>query len=96
MAERRRQGYASSLLHRADRMLDELELLNMHNARQVPLSWQQQIASLVPDLPFEYPLANIGLPTPTQAIDLVFDLQQALLLWITGREAEEEELETSN
>jgi hypothetical protein len=54
------------------------------------------IATVVADLPFEYGLEINQRPTPTQAIDLVFDLQRALLQWMTGLEPEEGELETAS
>jgi hypothetical protein len=47
-------------------------------------------------LPFEYALVVEDQPTPTQAIDMVFDVQQALLLWMTGLEPEAEELENAS
>lgn len=94
--ERLRRGYATSLLHRTDRMLDALEELNLLDVPRVPATWPIHVATVVADLPFDYGLVVSEPPTPTQAIDLVFDLQQALLLWMTGRESEEEELETAS
>jgi hypothetical protein len=51
---------------------------------------------VVADLPFDYELPAADRPTPTQAIDMVFDVQQALLLWMTGGEPEEEELDAAS
>jgi len=94
--ERLRRLYATSLLHRTDRILNGLEELNLLEVPRVPQSWPLHIATVVADLPFEYGLAIKDPPTPTQAIDLVFDLQQALLLWMTGLEPEDEELENAS
>lgn len=94
--ERLRRRYVASLLHRTDRILEGLEELNLLDVGRVPETWPLHIATVVADLPFEYGLEINERPTPTQAIDLVFDLQQALLLWMTGLEPEEEELETAS
>ena len=94
--ERLRRLYAASLLHRTDRILDGLEELNLYEVPRVPETWGLHIATVVADLPFDYGLAVKKPPTPTEAIDIVFDLQQALLLWMTGREPEDEELENAS
>jgi hypothetical protein len=91
--ERLRRRYAASLLHRTDRILDGLEELNLYEVPRVPETWGLHIATVVADLPFDYGLSVSRPPTPTEAIDIVFDLQQALLLWMTGLEPEDEELE---
>ena len=94
--ERLRRRYVESLLHRTDRILDGLEELNLHDVHRVPKSWPIHIATVVADLPFDYALVVKDQPTPTQAIDMVFDLQQALMLWMTGLEPEEDELENAS
>lgn len=94
--ERLRRTYSASLLHRTDRILDGLEELNLLDVPHVPATWPLHIATVVADLPFDYTLVVNEPPTPTEAIDLVFDLQQALLLWMTGLEPEDEELETAS
>jgi len=91
--ERLRRRYAASLLHRTDRILGGLEELNLYDVARVPETWGLHIATVVADLPFDYGLAIKKPPTPTEAIDIVFDLQQALLLWMTGLEPDDEELE---
>lgn len=93
--ERLRRRYLSSLLQRTDRILDSLEELNLLDVPRVPEAWALHIATVVADLPFDYSLPVTERPTPTEAIELVFDVQQALLRWMTGREADEEELETA-
>jgi hypothetical protein len=94
--ERLRRLYATSLLHRTDRILDGLEELNLYEVPRVPETWGLHIATVVADLPFDYGLAVSKPPTPTEAIDIVFDLQQALLLWMTGLEPEADELENAS
>ena len=94
--ERLRQRYVASLLHRTDRMLESLEELNLLDVPRVREGWPIHIATVVADLPFDYELPAADRPTPTQAIDMVFDLQQALLLWMTGGEPEEEELDAAS
>jgi hypothetical protein len=94
--ERLRRHYASALLHRTDRILDRLEELNLYEVARVPETWGLHIATVVADLPFDYGLSVQKPPTPTEAIDIVFDLQHALLLWMTGVEAEDEALENAS
>jgi hypothetical protein len=94
--ERLRRLYANSLLHRTDRILNGLEELNLYDVPRVPEAWGLHIATVVADLPFDYGLAVEKPPTPTEALDIVFDLQQALLLWMTGLEPEDEELENAS
>lgn len=94
--ERLRRRYAASLMHRTDRILDGLEELNLYDVARVPETWGLHIATVVADLPFDYALAANKPPTPTEAIDIVFDLQRALLLWMTGFEPGDEELENAS
>ncbi len=94
--ERLRQRYVTSLLQRTDRLLEGLEELNLIDVPRVPDAFPLHIATVVADLPFDYHPKIKDRPTPTEAIDLVFDLQQALLQWMTGREPEEEELENAS
>lgn len=94
--ERLRQRYVTSLLQRTDRLLEGLEELNLLDVPRVSDAWPLHIATVVADLPFEYHPTIKDRPTPTEAIDLIFDLQQALLQWMNGREPEEEELETAS
>jgi hypothetical protein len=80
-----------SPLMRTDQMLTALEELNMLDVERVPESWLWQLGELVADLPFEYDPTLGQQPSPTAAIDLVFDIQEHLLELITGIEAEHEE-----
>ncbi|MDP9247527.1 MAG: hypothetical protein M3O95_05500 [Candidatus Dormibacteraeota bacterium] len=80
-----------SPLMRTDQMLTALEELNMLDLERVPESWLWQLGELVADLPFECDPRVGQQPSPTAAIDLVFDIQERLLELITGIEAEHEE-----
>src|SRR5258708_20370681 len=91
--ERLRRHYASSLLHRTDRILDGLEELNLYEVARVPETWGLHIATVVADLPFDYGLSVHKPPTPTEAIDIVFDLPHPPLLRLTGLEPEDDALE---
>jgi hypothetical protein len=88
-----RARYLSSLLRRSDRMLEGLEELNLMGIARVPEAWRFHMAALVADLPFEFSMVIKDRPSPTQAIDLVFDLQEAILLFMTGTKPDEEDLE---
>jgi hypothetical protein len=93
VTERLRRLHLNLLLKRTDRMLGALEELNLMNVPHIPEASRLQIAVLVADLPFEYSVF-IGDPsTPTQAIDLVFDLQEALLVFMTGLKRDDDELQ---
>ena len=82
---------------RTDQMLTALEELNVLQVERVPESWLWQLGELVADLPFEYQPPIGQPPSPTAAIDLVFDIQEHLLELITGIEAEHDErLETAS
>jgi hypothetical protein len=87
----------ASLLMRTDQMLTGLEELNELAVKRVPESWLWQLGELVADLPFEYQPTVGQQPSPTAAIDVVFDIQALLLEVITGIEAERDErLETAS
>jgi hypothetical protein len=87
--ERLRQRHLASLLIRTDRMLAGLEGLNLLDVKLVAGSWRLQLAALIADLPFEYQPAIGPRPSPTEALDVVFDIQAVLLQSITGSEAKE-------
>jgi hypothetical protein len=94
--ERLRRFHLASLLKRTDRMLGGLEELNLMDVPRVPESLRLQIATLVADLPFDYSLLIGVQPSPTDAIDLVFDLQEAILLFMTGASPDGEDLEEAS
>jgi hypothetical protein len=89
---RLRSRRIASLLMRTDQMLTELEVLNLQDVERAPESWLWQLAELVADLPFEYqPPIGHG-PSPTAAIDVVFEIQAGLLRSITGRDPDDDDL----
>ena len=96
VTERLRRFHLASILKRTDRMLGGLEELNLLDVPRVPESLRLQIAALAADLPFDYSLLIGAQPSPTEAIDLVFDLQQAILLFMTGASPEEDGLEAAS
>jgi hypothetical protein len=54
--------------------------------KRVPERGLSQLAALVADLPAELRLPIGPLPSTTAAIDAVFDLQERILLSVTGAE----------
>jgi hypothetical protein len=82
----------ASLLMRTDQMLTELEVLNLQDVERAPESWLWQLAELVADLPFEYQPPIGREPSPTAAIEVVFEIQQGLLRSITGTDADDDDL----
>jgi hypothetical protein len=94
---RLRSRRLASLLMRTDQMLTELEVLNLQDVERTPESWLWQLAELVADLPFEYQPLIGHEPSPTAAIDVVFEIQQGLLRSITGSDADDDnQLETAS
>jgi len=89
--ERLRRRRLTSLLERSDLLLAGLEELNLLDVKRVPKRGLSQLAALVADLPLEHRLAIGPRPSPTAAIDAVFDLQEGILRSITGSEAEADE-----
>jgi hypothetical protein len=96
VAERLRRFHLASLLKRTDRMLGGLEELNLLDVPRVPESVLLQIEALVADLPFDYSLLIGTQPSPTEVIDLVFDLQEAILLFMTATSPDHEDLEEAS
>lgn len=82
-----------SLLERTDAMLTELETLNLLKARRAPASWYSELIALVTDLPFEYQPRIVQHPSPTAAIDVVFEIQRGLFRLMASTEFEDELLE---
>jgi hypothetical protein len=83
----------ASLLKRSDRLEEALEELNLLNVQRVPYPWLSELADLIADLPFDFPLQIEQWPTPTASLDLVFDLQEGILRCLRGPEAGDEPLE---
>ena len=93
---RRASRRLPSLLKRTDAMLAELETLNLLNVRRAPASWHSELSALVTDLPFEYKPRIAQRPSPTAAIDVVFDIQSGLFRLIASAEFEDELLEAAS
>jgi hypothetical protein len=83
-----RRRRLASLLQRTDQMLAGLEQLNLLDVERVPEAWPSQLAALIAEMPFEFQPPVGQHPSPTAAIDALFDLQARLLQSITGTEAE--------
>jgi hypothetical protein len=93
---RRASRRLPSLLKRTDAMLAELETLNLLHVRRAPISWHSELSALVIDLPFEYEPHIARHPSPTAAIDVVFEIQSGLFRLMTRAEFEDELLEAAN
>jgi methyl coenzyme M reductase subunit C-like uncharacterized protein (methanogenesis marker protein 7) len=74
----------ASLLHRSDRLLDELETLNLAKTRFVPASLVRELQALAADLPAVPQAVVKDRLSPQVAVDLVFDMQQPLLTIRSG------------
>jgi hypothetical protein len=92
-AEQRAGRRLPSLLERTDAMLTELETLNLLKVRRAPASWYSELSALVTDLPFEYQPRIAQHPSPTAAIDVVFEIQRGLFRLMASTEFEDELLE---
>ncbi len=87
-----RRAYLAYLLNRTDRMLDALEQLNLLDVEYCPEIWRPRLMALVADLPFDHEPAFDRRFSPTTAIDIVFEIQEALLAWMSARPPEPDEL----
>ena len=84
------------LIARTDQLLAELETLNLRRVRRVPSRLKTKLVVLVGDLPFKYVAPFTERPSPTTAIDLVFDIQQGLFRMIGGPAIDENGLEAAS
>ena len=84
-AERLKRARLTSLLARTDRILASLEELNLMEVGHAPEVFRVQMTALIADLPFGFQLLISDHPSPTELIDLVFDVQETLLRYITPR-----------
>jgi|SRR5216683_5457074 len=92
-SDQRRGRRLPSLIARTDQLLAELETLNLRKVRRVPSRLRSELVVLAGDLPFEYLAPLRQRPSPTAAIDLVFDIQQGLFPMISGTPIDETGLE---
>ena len=59
-------------------MVEELEGLNLHDVSRVDFSWSPRLALLFACLPFDYRPRIRANPSPTEVLDVVFDVQAYL------------------
>jgi hypothetical protein len=89
-AERLGSRRLPALLDRTDAILTELETLNLMEVRSTPPPLRAALMALVAELPFEY-LPRIGpRPSPTAAIEVVFDIQEGLFNLMYGTQPSEQ------
>lgn len=78
----------SALISWTDVLIGELELLNLHDVPRVPVDWRGRLALLFASLPFKYvPRLNQYPWSPTEVLDVLFDLQAYLFDLKNGRSA---------
>jgi hypothetical protein len=90
--ERLRRRRLASLLRRTDQILTELEKLNLQDVKLVSEAGLLELAALVADLPSDQRPVIGRRPSPTTAIDVVFDIQADLLGSIKDAEPGDGEL----
>jgi hypothetical protein len=81
-----------SLVERTDRLLGQLETLNLQRVDRVPRPLRAELVRLVDDLPFDFVKPIRPRPKPTALIDLVFDIQQDLFGMIRREPLEDDRL----
>src|SRR5215472_17544417 len=67
------------LMRITDEMKDELEQLNLEGVERVRAEWRTRLAFLFSGLPFTYVPWLRAYPSPTEVLDVLFDLQAHLL-----------------
>ena len=67
------------LMREIDAMIVELEELNLQGRGRVPDRWRPRLVRLYVRLPFAPRMCIPARPSPTQLLDVLFDLQEALL-----------------
>jgi hypothetical protein len=83
----------ASLRWRSDRILERFEMLNLMKRKHVPEASRLELVELVADLPFDNDFTVKRPLKPTKAVNLVFDIQAALVWFITGTQPLEDDLE---
>jgi hypothetical protein len=96
MAERLAVRRLPALLERTDAMLAELETLNLMEVGRTPAPLRSALMALVADLPFDYTPRIGPRPSPTAAIEVVFDIQQGIFHLMYGTEPAEQPTESSD
>jgi hypothetical protein len=67
------------LIELTDAMVGELEQLNLDGIERVEAAWKPRLSALFSALPFSYLPWLRAFPSPTEVLDLVFDVQAQLL-----------------
>lgn len=67
------------LMRLTDAMVDELEQLNLDGVERVRSQWRTRLTFLFSGLPFEYEPWLRAYPSPTEVLDVLFDVQGRLL-----------------
>lgn len=67
------------LIELTDAMVAELEQLNLDGVERVEAAWKPRLTALFSELPFRYLPWLRAYPSPTEVLDLLFDLQAQLL-----------------
>jgi len=67
------------LIRMTDAMMDELEQLNLDGVERVRGEWKGRLTFLFSGLPFPYMPWLRAYPSPTEVLDVLFDLQAHLL-----------------
>jgi len=66
------------LIQLTDGMIEELEELNLREVPSVSDRWRPVLVLLCASLPFQLRVRFISRPSPTELLDVLFDIQQAL------------------
>jgi hypothetical protein len=67
------------LLTLTDATVDELERLNLNEVERLSGEWRERLALLFAELPFPYIPWVRAHPSPTEVLDVLFDIQGRLL-----------------
>jgi hypothetical protein len=67
------------LIDLTDALVEELEQLNLAAVRRVGGEWRQRLTSLFSALPYPYVPSLRAHPSPTEVLDVLFDVQALLL-----------------
>jgi hypothetical protein len=94
--EQREGRRLPALRERTDAMLGELETLNLMRVPRVPSALRSKLVALVAELPFAYEPRIMPRPSPTTALEVVFEIQEGLFRLMFGAEPEDDRLEVAS
>jgi hypothetical protein len=77
-AERTERARVQRLIRLTDSMIAELELENLKGVSHVSSAWHPRLALLCAGLPIDLRRRLGSLETPTQVLDLIFEVQELL------------------